>query len=49
MKAFFFDFDGLLVDTSHLHLAAIKRAMCFFNVRDNDFDMVDGERKGQVS
>ena len=39
MKAFLFDFDGVLVDTSHLHLSAIKRTMAFFNVNHNDLDI----------
>jgi len=51
MKAFLFDFDGVLVDTSHLHLTAIKRALYFFNVSDNDFDMdaLQGESTTKIA
>ena len=51
MKAFFFDFDGLLVDTSHLHLAAIKKAMCFFTINYNNFNMdaLQGESTAKIA
>lgn len=51
MKAFLFDFDGVLVDTSHLHLSAIKRTMPFFNLNHNDFDIeaLQGESTAKIA
>ena len=51
MKAFLFDFDGLLVDTLHLHLVAIKETMKFLKVRCNKFDYKDfqGESTAKIA